>query len=278
MPRRPVDLPSLRTPRMTGDGPIIGSNNHNMLLSWLYMSLRDIQRDIAATWSVRTLIDLDIPWDDGTVGHMRVDIALFRQGVDPMLEVVDIGAIGPPTLVLELGDHAEAKPDTDDADLRTAKARWYETIGVEEYLVFDLALAVEGLRPMWVRRERRMDQRRDGEGRGFVPWAPDTRGRWVSPAFGIAFAPFGEGVRIWDPAGRPLLTRTEMQELRAAEDRVAAIEARLASEEAQLTLLRARRVAAEQARAEAERALAEEVRRRVAIEEELRRLREGRGE
>lgn len=159
MLQRPVDLPTLRTPRMTSDGPIIGSNNHNRLVSWLSQLLDDIRV------------------------HNSV------------------------------------------------------TCGAEEYLVFDLALEVEGLRPMWARR---MGQRDDGA-RGFIPWRQNARGRWVSRALGIAFAPLGEGVRIWNPAGRPLMTRTECDEFRAAEDRRTESETQLALEEVALTLLRARR-------------------------------------
>jgi len=52
MLQRPVDLPTLRTPRMTSDGPIIGANNHNRLISWLSQLLNDIRAHNSVTWSV----------------------------------------------------------------------------------------------------------------------------------------------------------------------------------------------------------------------------------
>lgn len=76
---------------------------------------------------------------------------------------------------------------------------------------------------------------------GFVPWEPDDNGRWISAALGIAFQPQGVFLRVYDQDGHLVPITEELADLVAERDRQ----------------------------------LADQARRLAALEEELRKLREG---
>jgi len=239
---RPPDLPTLRQREMTDDGPYIGSNLHNGVMMWLYGLLRQLEPGGDASWRVANLLDLDVPWTDGRVDRLRADIMIYPIFIDPNLEALDLGKAGPPTLVLELADIADAKEWAADADLTEAKAAWYAAIGVREYLVFDLEAALRQRGPViWARRMR--PQGGDLH-TWWEPWEPDARGRWVSKALGLAFAPVGVdlavSLRVWDARDRPLPTEAEWHEMLRRQHDEDAREARAVIDEARLTLLRAR--------------------------------------
>jgi hypothetical protein len=138
---------------MTDDGPIIGSQGHNRFMGNLFLQLLDLGEQPVFAWHAANRLDLVLRWDDGTVDRLIPDLFLHRGPISPMQEELDVADAGAPMLVLEIGDYLGAKDATADADLRTAKVAWYLAIGVEEYLVYDIAEALSGSDlALWGRR------------------------------------------------------------------------------------------------------------------------------
>ncbi len=126
---------------------------------------------------------------------------------------------GPPALAIEVASPSTAwSSDLNLTDQR-GKPTAYEAIGIQEYIVFD---PTAELLPdqIWARRM---------EPHGYEPWGPTAEGRWVSQALGgIAFAPQGMLLRVYDQTGRLVPTSDEMADLLDERDRqIAALEATL---------------------------------------------------
>lgn len=122
---------------------------------------------------------------------------------------------GPPTLVIEIASPSTAL--SNDLNLTTPQGKpgVYAALGIAEYLVFD-PTAEFVADQVWARRLAPD---------GHEPWLPDDTGRWVS-ALGIAFAPQGPLLRVYDQDGRLVPIAEEMAEMLEQRDReMAALEA-----------------------------------------------------
>ncbi len=132
---------------------------------------------------------------------------------------------GPPALIIEVTSPSTALARDLNMHSETGKPLLYEAIGVPEYLVFDPHGEYLG-KQVWARRLGP---------HGYVPWTPDEDGRWHSQTLGIAFAPQGFLLRVYDQDGAlvPLHgeLRDENGELRAQlateQRRIAELEAEL---------------------------------------------------
>jgi hypothetical protein len=144
------------------------------------------------------------------------------RGTDPF-DVLDVEREGPPALIVEVLNPATA-PSTDLNP--QGKLGAYEAMGVAEYLTFD---PIGELDPEQVRAWRL------GPDGTYAPWEPTAAWRWQS-ALGIAFAPQGWRLRVFDDAGTPIphydeiaLCIQEQAEVQAAQEReLAALRAELA--------------------------------------------------
>ncbi len=115
---------------------------------------------------------------------------LPTRGSDPF-DVLDVEREGPPALIIEVLSLSTGLR----ADLEAAgKLGAYAAMGVAEYLTFDPTgeIIAEQLRA-W----------RLGSDDTYVPWEPTAAWRWQS-TLGIAFAPQGRQLRVFDEAGTPI--------------------------------------------------------------------------
>ena len=129
-------------------------------------------------------------------------------------------------------------------DLHHKKAL-YETLGVQEYLLFD---------PRGDYLEPRFQVYRRG-GSGFLPVLVPAATGYTSPALQLTFRPVGDQLRIFDPQGRLLPTPAEQVARAAQEAARAEQEAARAEQEparAEQAAARAEQEAARAERAEAE--------------------------
>lgn len=140
---------------------------------------------------------------------------------DSLIPVAD----GPPALIIEVASPSTALASDRNLTDERGKPSIYAAIGVPEYLVFDPSTEfIPG--QVWARRLGP---------NGYEPWEPDANGRWVSAALGIAFAPHGVLLRVYDQDGNLVPTSEEMADMIDASQRqlaerdrqIAALEARL---------------------------------------------------
>jgi hypothetical protein len=108
---------------------------------------------------------------------------------------------GPPSLVVEVTSPATALGRDLNADSFVGKPQVYEAMGIAEYLVFDpLAEFIREQVRAW----------RLGP-HGYLPWEPAADGRWVSETLGIAFAPQGFLLRVYNRDGRLMPLHGELR-------------------------------------------------------------------
>lgn len=183
----------------------------------------------------------DLPWfvgnrivllirQEGRVSPRRLapDVIVYRTLAVTYPTSIAVGLHGPPTLAIEVASPSTAH----DSDINLfepgGKPQIYDRIGIAEYLVFDPTDAVLGS-PVWA-------QRRGPE--GFVPWVPETDGRWHS-SLGVSFMPQGALLRVYDHDGRLVPLTIEFDAMLAARDcALAEQDQRLAALEAELRRLR----------------------------------------
>lgn len=137
---------------------------------------------------------------------------------------------GPPALVIEVARPLTMLTSDLNLTAERGKPGVYEAIGVAEYIVFD-PTAEFVTEQVWARRS---------EAGGYAPWLPDERGRWVSAALGgIAFAPQGALLRVYDQEGRLVPLTEELADLLDERERqLTERERQIAALEAELQRLR----------------------------------------
>ena len=220
---------------------IVGTEWHQEASGDAAGKFREGARRHGATWGVCEQIALvGLRRLDGRPFDPRPDVMVLPQPL-PSGAVSSIArtAAGAPLLIIEVASRSTVSADVGE------KRNAYEAIGVVEYLVFDphgtlLATPLSAWRL---------------EGDAYVPWLPAEDGWWYSTALGVSLQPVRHFLSMRDRDGREIpATRTVHI---------------LVEEKERLLVAKERLLVEERRRYEEERRL------RLAIEEELRRLREG---
>jgi Uma2 family endonuclease len=224
---------------------LLGSSLHQGAIVALATGLTLCGPHRGLPWFIGNQIKVIVPREGRRASYMpSPDILVHPTLTNASRTSLVLATDGPPALVIEV-----ASPSTVlSSDLNLTDARGkpgvYEAIGVAEYIVFDPTTELVR-EQVWARRR---------VAGAYAPWEPDKRGRWVSAALGgIAFAPQGPLLRVYDQEGHLVPLTEEMADL-------------LGERERQLT-------AQEQQLSERERQLSDRERQIAALEAELRRLR-----
>ncbi len=209
---------------------LVGTSLHQAAMVALYTSLTLCARRRGLPWFVGNQIKLVIPRGGNRAPYMpSPDILVHPTLTSGSRGSIILAADGPPALIIEVASPSTALEYDVNLTSPTGKPRAYETAGVAEYLVFDPVGDILGTQ-MWGRR---------AGPRGFVPWAPAADGRWHSAALGIAFAPQGLRLRVYNQDGDLVPLTEELADLVEERDRqLAEQERRLAALEAELRRLR----------------------------------------
>ncbi len=225
-----ADVPTLSDKYATladdSEETLVGSSLHQDAITALYTSLSLCGPYRGLPWFVDNQLQLVIPRPPGRPYKPSPDILVHPTLTNASRDSLIVAADSPPALIVEV-----ASPSTvaNDIDLQKGKAAAYRDIGVADYLVFDPTGDDLGTQ-VWARR---------AEAGRFVPWLPDDNGRWVSAALGIAFAPGGVLLRVYDQEGALVPVATEQAALLAERDRrLAERDRRLAELEEELRALR----------------------------------------
>ncbi len=218
---------------------VVGTEWHQEAIGALADMLRAVADRRGAAWGVCAQVALvGLRYSNGLPYDPRPDVMILARPL-PGGEVssIPVTASGAPLFVAEVASVSTGGNDIGE------KRRAYEAIGVSEYVVFD---AVGNVLPVPLRAWRL----RDGV---YVPWAADADGWWHSVSLGIAFRATQPFLSVQDRDGTAILPSREVRR-------------RLDAVEQERDRLARRLAATEQAQAE-------ETRRRVDLEEQLRRLR-----
>lgn len=167
---------------------LLGSSFHQDAINDTYGSLKRHRRKHRLPWFIGNQTKLIIPREVGPPFQPSPDLCIHPTLGEGNWASIAIARYGPPTLAIEV-----LRPSTAlDNDLNEGgKVGSYAESGIAEYLAFDLF------------GEYILDQVRAwhlGPRGVYVPWEPDEAGRWVS-ALGIAFAPHGAKLRVYDAQG-----------------------------------------------------------------------------
>jgi Uma2 family endonuclease len=216
---------------------LVGSSIHQGAITVAVQSIDDCAIEHGLPWFVGNQITLVMPRQgDRPPAQPAPDICvhptLTRAPRTSLLVAID----GPPSLIIEVTSPSTALGRDLNVGSPTGKPLIYEAMGIAEYLVFDPLAEYLG-QQIWARRLGP---------HGYLPWEPAANGRWVSETLGIAFAPQGFLLRVYNRNGLlvPLYgdLRSENLDLhdRLAEERHqrAAERQRLAELEAELRRLR----------------------------------------
>jgi Uma2 family endonuclease len=194
---------------------VVGSSLHQDAISALYtgLSLHRDMRDLP--WFVGNQLTVVIPREGYRPYRPMPDVFVHLTLGSGHRTALDIATEGPPALAIEV---ASPSTVTNDVNLRDGKAGAYAHSGIGEYLVFD-PLAEYLASQVWARRAR---------GQEFVPWEPESDGRWHSTALALSFAPLGALLRIYDGGGTLIPLITEQGRMLAERDRrIVALEAEI---------------------------------------------------
>ena len=179
---------------------LVGSSYHQDAIIDVYRSLRRYRRQCGLPWFIGNQLKLLVPRADGRPAYSPSPDVLIHTtlGTDPRASL-SVAREGPPALIIEV-----LSPSTGlgtDLDL-LGKVGAYAAMGVAEYLTFDPTgeIIAEQLRA-W---------RLAPEGTS-VSWEPTAAWRWQSD-LGIAFAPQGLRLRVFDEAGAPIPGVDELDE------------------------------------------------------------------
>lgn len=193
---------------------LVGTSLHQGAITALYTSLNLCGPRRGLPWFVGNQIKIVIPREGNKAPYQPYpDILVHPTLTNASRSSLVLAVDGPPALVIEVASPATAVENDINLTSPTGKPKVYETIGVTEYVVFDPAGDILGAQ-VWARR---------AGPHGFVPWEPDDDGRWRSAALGIALAPQGVLLRVYDqngvlvPITDELADRVEEQARRLAE-------------------------------------------------------------
>jgi hypothetical protein len=202
---------------------LAGTSSHQASMVALYTSLTLCARRRGLPWFVGNQIKMVIHRRGNRAPYMpSPDILVHPTLTNGSRGSLILAADGPPALVIEVASPSTALEYDVDLTSPAGKPRAYAEAGVAEYLVFDPVGDISGTQ-MWGRR---------AGPRGSVPWEPEADGRWHSAALGIAFAPQGLRLRVYDQDGEMVPLTEELADL--VDDR----QRRLAALEAEVRRLR----------------------------------------
>jgi Uma2 family endonuclease len=167
---------------------VLGSSAHQDAIVDTYVSLQLYRQKYNLPWFVGNQTKLTIPRAVGPSYQPSPDILVHSTLGEGNWASLSVARYGPPTLAIEVLSPTTAL--SNDLNERGKVASYAES-GIAEYLAFDL---FGEFIPDQVRAWRL------GPSGAYVPWAPDERGHWAS-SLGIAFAPQGAKLRVYDAAG-----------------------------------------------------------------------------
>lgn len=198
---------------------LVGSSSHQGAIVALYEGLGNCGRGRGLPWFIGNQLTLLIP-REGRKPPLQPspDILVHTSLAAGHRSSLDVAKDGPPALVIEVVSPATALDRDLNAGVPIGKPRVYAAAGIPEYLVFD---------PLAEFLPERVRAWRLGP-HGITPWLPDDRGRWVSDALGVSFAPQGSLLRVYDQDGRLMPIYAEAIDTIAAREReIAALQAEL---------------------------------------------------
>lgn len=206
---------------------LLGSSLHQGAIVALATGLNLCGPHQGLPWFIGNQIKIIIPRQGRRAPFMpSPDIVVHPTLTSASRTSVVLATDGPPALVIEVASPATVLTNDLNLTAERGKPGVYEAIGVAEYIVFDPTAEFIPAQ-MWARRR---------EAGGYAPWLPDASGHWVSEALGgIAFAPQGALLRVYDQEGRLVPLTEELadlldereRELTERERQIAALEAEL---------------------------------------------------
>jgi Uma2 family endonuclease len=169
---------------------LVGSSFHQDGIVGTYDSVRNYRDRHDLPWFVGNQIKLFIPRRGNVPAAAPSPDLLIHPTLGPEGRYsLSLATDGPPSLVMEFLSPATARNRDLNTESQTGKPRLYEACGIAEYLTFDpLSDYVPGQVRAW----------RLGPAGVYAPWEPDEDGYWVSAALGIAFAPRGRWLDVFD--------------------------------------------------------------------------------
>ena len=196
MHERRILSPTLPWPPDDTEESVLGSHLHQETITNARMGIREAAQALAGPDGVlpfqaggQTLIS-GMQRRDGSPYKVFPDVFVYPRPFDIHRQSMSLDADGPPTLAIEvLSEHTWRA----DLDFTAGKGRIYAEMGIAEYLVLDPAT---DFIPEQARGWRLVGTR-------YVPWLPDTPGRWRS-VLGIAFGFEGIWLVVYDAQGRPV--------------------------------------------------------------------------
>lgn len=206
---------------------LVGSSFHQDAIATAYQCLQWYRFSRDLPWFIGNQLKLLTPRASGRSAYSpSPDLLIHTTLGNDLRASLSVAREGPPALIIEV-----LSPSTGlGTDLDAAgKLGAYAAMGVAEYLTFDPTgeIIPEQLRA-W----------RLGPGDTYAPWEPTAAWRWQS-ALGIAFAPQGRQLRVFDDTGEPIPRYDEIAiRVREQERRQAAQERENAALRAELERLR----------------------------------------
>ncbi len=185
---------------------LLGSSFHQDAIVDTYVSLKLHRQERDLPWFIGNQTKLVIPREGGASYHPSPDLLIHPTLGSEGRTSLSVARYGPPTLIIEVVSPATALGNDLNAD---GKIGAYAASGVAEYLAFDL---FGDYIPEQVRAWRL------GPTGMYVPWEADSAGRWAS-SLGIAFAPQGATLRVYDEAGDLIPSYQHLRDLAKARER-----------------------------------------------------------
>jgi Uma2 family endonuclease len=206
--------PEFDTLQDDSEETLVGTSLHQGAITALYTSLHLCGPRRGLHWFIGSQLKIVIPRGGNKAPYQPYpDVLVHPTLTNTSRSSLILAVDGPPALVIAVASPATAVENDVNLVDPTGKPAVYERIGVAEYLVFDPAGDILGSQ-VWARH---------ASPQGFVPWEPDATGRWHSAALGIALAPEGILLRVYDQDGLPvpladeLANRVEEQAQRLAD-------------------------------------------------------------
>lgn len=171
---------------------LVGSSYHQDAITTAYQSLQWYRLSRDLPWFVGNQLKLVLPRTNGRPAYSpSPDLLVHTTLGNDFRASLSVAREGPPALIIEVLSPSTGLGTDLDPD---GKLGAYATAGVAEYLTFDPTgeIIPDQLRA-W---------RLDSDDR-YAPWEPDATWRWQS-ALGIAFAPQGWRLRVFDEDGTPI--------------------------------------------------------------------------